>query len=79
MQLEKPKPEKTVQAGIHRADEPLPGTLTFVLALGVKASPWCRHVDLDRDAGRCRIHRVVRAWPQPGISRLVYENLLAKA
>ena len=35
MLLEKPKPEKAVQAAVHREDEPLPGTLTFVLVLGV--------------------------------------------
>ena len=35
MLLEKPGPEKAVQAAVHREDEPLPGTLTFVLVLGV--------------------------------------------
>lgn len=35
MLLEKPIFKKTDQAAAHPQDEPLPGTLTFVLVLGV--------------------------------------------
>lgn len=35
MLLEKPIFEKTDKTAVHAEDEPLPGTLTFVLVLGV--------------------------------------------
>lgn len=35
MLLEKPDSEKAARAAVHTEDEPLPGTLTFVLVLGV--------------------------------------------
>ena len=35
MLLEKPILEKTEKTAVHAPDEPLPGTLTFVLVLGV--------------------------------------------
>lgn len=34
MLLQKPGSEKAVQAAVHTEDEPLPGTLTFVLVMG---------------------------------------------
>lgn len=35
MLLQKPRSEKAVQAAAHSQDEPLPGTLAFVLVMGV--------------------------------------------
>lgn len=35
MLLEKPEAKKVLETAVHAEDEPLPGTLTFVLVLGV--------------------------------------------
>lgn len=35
MLLQKQRPEKPVQAAVHTDEEPLPGTLSFVLVMGV--------------------------------------------